>query len=99
MNRAIKFLITAAAGALVAASIAGAALAAAEAPEKTSDPSQFARGAQAWAQTCNRCHNLRGPRELTDEIWEISVTHMRVRGNLPAATARDIKAFLKASND
>ncbi len=99
MNGAIKFLMTTAASGLVAISIAGAALAAAETPEKTKDPSQFARGAQAWAETCNRCHSLRSPRELTDEIWEISVTHMRVRGNLPAAKARDIKAFLKASNN
>ena len=66
--------------------------------KKASDPMQFARGAKAWVENCGRCHNLRAPKELTDEDWDIAVTHMRVRGNLPGALARDIAAFLKASN-
>ena len=66
--------------------------------ERASDPMQFARGAKAWAENCGRCHNLRAPEELTDEDWDVTVTHMRVRGNLPGALARDIAAFLKASN-
>lgn len=64
-----------------------------------SDPQQFARGAKAWADNCNRCHNLRDPMELTDEDWEVAVTHMRVRGNLPGQVARDIAVFLKGSNN
>ncbi len=71
-----------------------------EAAEKVKkDPMQIARGAKAWAQNCGRCHNIRAPRELTDEEWEVSVTHMRVRDNLPGDLARDIIAFLKASNN
>tara|TARA_R110002072_G_scaffold167618_1_gene321063 strand:+ start:39 stop:335 length:297 start_codon:yes stop_codon:yes gene_type:complete len=63
------------------------------------DPMQMARGAKAWAQTCNRCHNIRAPKELTDEEWEVSTTHMRVRANLPGDIVRDIIAFLQASNN
>lgn len=65
---------------------------------KGPDPEQIARGANAWAEVCNRCHNLRDPVEITDEDWIVSVTHMRVRANLPGQLARDIEAFLKASN-
>ncbi len=71
-------------------------------PQKASknqpDPVQVARGAKAWAENCGRCHNIRDPKEFNDEIWEVSVTHMRVRANLPGKTVEDIKAFLKASN-
>jgi len=62
------------------------------------DPLQIARGAKAWSENCARCHNLRSPKELTDEEWQVSVTHMRVRANLPGNVADDIIAFLKASN-
>lgn len=62
------------------------------------DPAQLARGAKAWAANCGRCHNIRAPNELTDEEWDVSVTHMRVRANIPGNVAEDIKAFLKASN-
>ena len=65
---------------------------------KSNDAAQFARGAKAWAQTCQGCYNLRDPKELTDRNWDIVVNHMRVRADLPGQMARDIKAFLKASN-
>jgi hypothetical protein len=68
------------------------------AENKGSDAAQIARGAKAWANTCSRCHNLRSPKELTDEDWEISVMHMRVRAKLPGNVAKDITAFLKAAN-
>ncbi len=71
---------------------------AAEDNDQQPDPAQIARGAKAWAETCNRCHNLRSPDELPDEDWDVSVTHMRVRANLPGQLARDIAAFLKSSN-
>ncbi len=72
----------------------------AEAAEKAKkDPLQLARGAKAWAQNCGRCHNIRPPKELTDQEWEVSATHMRVRANLPGAMIRDIIVFLKASNN
>ncbi len=77
-------------------------VAVAGAPPKTNkaqpDPLQVARGAKAWAENCGRCHNIRDPKEFNDEIWEVSVTHMRVRANLPGKKIEDIKAFLKASN-
>ncbi len=62
------------------------------------DPTQFARGATAWRDNCARCHNLRSPKEFTDRRWDIIVEHMRVIAPLPGQVARDIKAFLKASN-
>lgn len=62
------------------------------------DPLQIARGAKAWAAQCGRCHNIRSPSELSDEEWHVSVTHMRVRANIPGDTIEDIKAFLKSSN-
>ena len=62
------------------------------------DPLQLARGAKAWAVQCNRCHNLRKPNELQDSEWTVAVTHMRRLGNLPGDVARDIEAFLRASN-
>lgn len=60
---------------------------------------QVIRGAKAWKENCGRCHNLRSPRELTDQEWDVSVTHMRVRANLSATDADDIREFLKASNE
>lgn len=62
------------------------------------DRAAFARGAKAWTENCGRCHNIRAPKELTDEEWIVSVTHMRVRANIPGDVARDIIEFLKASN-
>ncbi|MEE9185081.1 MAG: cytochrome c [Acidimicrobiia bacterium] len=63
------------------------------------DPAQIARGAKAWAETCNRCHNIRNPKELQDYEWDVSVNHMRMVAGLPGNMARDIAAFLKASNN
>ncbi|NIR43465.1 MAG: cytochrome c [Gammaproteobacteria bacterium] len=67
--------------------------------EDKPDIAQLTRGSQAWANNCARCHNLRDPAELQDFEWEVSVSHMRVRANLPGEMARDIAAFLKANND
>lgn len=68
------------------------------AEKEKADQTQFIRGAKAWTDQCERCHNLRDPKEFTDGIWDVSVNHMRIRANIPARVARDIKAFLKASN-
>jgi cytochrome c1 len=73
-------------------------LPASAAQDKKRDPAQFARGAKAWADTCSRCHNLRNVKDQTDSEWGLSVAHMRVRGNIPGQVARDIEAFLRASN-
>ena len=62
------------------------------------NPMLIVKGAKAWKENCGRCHNLRSPRELTDEEWDVSVSHMRVRANLTKGEADAIRAFLKASN-
>lgn len=62
------------------------------------DPMRFARGAKAWADNCGRCHNIRNPKEFSDKNWSLIVKHMRVRANISGDTAKDIEAFLKASN-
>lgn len=73
-------------------------MAAASQESNRPDPAQIGRGAKAWADTCNRCHNLRGPKEFTDKDWDVIVSHMGVIAPLPGQEVRDIKAFLKASN-
>tara|TARA_R110002096_G_scaffold139512_20_gene293979 strand:- start:2877 stop:3152 length:276 start_codon:yes stop_codon:yes gene_type:complete len=85
------------AAALLASFSAGMVVEAADKAKK--DPMQTIRGAKAWAQNCGRCHNIRAPKELTDEEWEVSATHMRVRANIPGDVIRDIIVFLKASNN
>ena len=62
------------------------------------DPAQFARGAQTWADNCARCHNMRDPRELRDDQWRVAIAHMRVRANLTGEEARDVLTFLQQSN-
>ncbi|MBD3646160.1 MAG: hypothetical protein HUJ31_01645 [Pseudomonadales bacterium] len=57
-----------------------------------------AEGARYWSSQCGRCHNLRDPAEFTDDIWDVSVNHMRIRANIPVDQIRAIKAFLKSSN-
>lgn len=59
---------------------------------------QTAQGARYWSAQCGRCHNLRSPGEFTDDIWDVSVNHMRIRANIPADQIRAIKTFLKSSN-
>ncbi len=62
------------------------------------EPGDFARGSQAWAQNCSRCHNIRAPGELRDDQWLTTVFHMRVRAGLTGQEARDILTFLQTSN-
>ncbi len=57
------------------------------------------RGAKVWANTCTRCHNLREPSEFSDYEWKAIITHMRIRAGLTGRDARDIAAFIMASND
>lgn len=59
----------------------------------------FAAGAKAWNDNCNRCHNMRGPQELRDDQWITTVFHMRVRGGLTGQETRDIITFLQVSNN
>jgi mono/diheme cytochrome c family protein len=61
-------------------------------------PADFARGAQVWAQTCAHCHGLRDPLEFRDDQWHVIVTHMRIRAGLTGRDTRDILLFLQQSN-
>lgn len=63
------------------------------------DAAAVSRGARAWADNCGGCHNLRSPEDLADAQASVAVAHMRVRAKLPGDMARDILAFLQASND
>ncbi len=65
---------------------------------QSDEPTQFARGAKAWANTCARCHNMRDPKELVDDQWRATIAHMRIRANLTGGEARDILAFLQGVN-
>lgn len=56
------------------------------------------KGANLWAKTCQRCHNMRDPGELDDKQWKTTVTHMRIRAGLTGQDARDVLAFLQQSN-
>ncbi|WP_339748694.1 hypothetical protein [uncultured Maricaulis sp.] len=60
---------------------------------------QIGRGAEAWANTCSNCHNMRSPTELSPAEWDMTVNHMRVRANIPGDVAEDIKAFLMMSSE
>lgn len=56
------------------------------------------QGAKAWAENCNRCHNMREPNEFRDDLWRPIVYHMRVRAGLTGQETRDILKFLQFSN-
>lgn len=58
----------------------------------------FSDGSKVWADNCNRCHNMRGPKELRDDQWISTAFHMRVRAGLTGQETRDIITFLQASN-
>jgi len=58
----------------------------------------FSEGSKVWADNCNRCHNMRGPKELRDDQWISTAFHMRVRAGLTGQETRDIITFLQASN-
>jgi mono/diheme cytochrome c family protein len=93
-----RIMLSAALAAIAVGLMACVETSVAEPAKTTADPMQFARGAKAWAENCNRCHNVRDPKELTDWEWDVAVTHMARIGNIPGNVARDITAFLKKSN-
>ena len=62
------------------------------------EPGNFSNGSKAWAENCNRCHNMRGPKELRDDQWISTAFHMRIRAGLSGQEARDVLTFLQASN-
>ena len=57
------------------------------------------RGAKYFSDNCGRCHNPRAPTEHRDRDWSIIITHMRITAGLPGQQARDIYAFMAASNN
>ena len=68
---------------------------AADFPEK----GDFSKGAQAWVENCNRCHNYRDPKELRDDQWITSIYHMRIRAGLTGQETRDLITFMQQSNN
>lgn len=70
----------------------------AEAEAVDSKKGDFIRGAKLWADTCVRCHNMRDPKDQTDEEWRLTAFHMRVRAGLTGQDTRDILEFLQKSN-
>ncbi len=63
------------------------------------EPGEFASGSRVWAENCNRCHNVRDPRDLRDDQWITATFHMRIRAGLTGRETRDILTFLQASNN
>jgi cytochrome c5 len=82
------------AGLILLASSYSASTFAADYPEA----GNFSDGSKVWAQNCNRCHNMRGPKELRDDQWISTAYHMRVRAGLTGQETRDVITFLQASN-
>lgn len=97
--KAISMMI---AGALVAGALVAGPAAAQQGERalqpKGADPMAVVRGAKLWGQYCAQCHNARDPKDLSDEQWRVSVTHMRIRAGLTGQEARDILRFLQSSN-
>lgn len=58
----------------------------------------YARGAQAWANNCSRCHNARDPKDYRDDQWPVIMQHMRIRAGLTGQETRDILKFMQGSN-
>ena len=54
--------------------------------------------AQIWAESCARCHTMRGPDWYSDGEWEVAMQHMRIRGYLIGQEHKAIEEFLKAGN-
>ena len=58
-----------------------------------------AEGARVYGDVCGNCHNARSPLERSDRDWVTIVNHMRVRGNMTGEQARNVLAFLQATNN
>lgn len=82
------------AGLILLASSYSASTFAADYPEA----GNFSDGSKVWAENCNRCHNMRGPKELRDDQWISTAYHMRIRAGLTGQETRDVITFLQASN-
>lgn len=79
---------------LVATSLALTVSACAGGPQPEREAPTLAEGGRIWANTCDRCHNLRPPRQFTAEEWPVIVTHMRTRADLTRREAEAVAAYL-----
>lgn len=64
---------------------------------QAADQASTVRGAQTWADNCDRCHEMRDPRDFSAGQWRVIVTHMRIRAGLTGQEARDVLRFLQQS--
>lgn len=55
-------------------------------------------GAQLWAESCVRCHNVRSPSTYSDAEWDVAMHHMRIRANLTAEESTKVLEFLRSAN-
>lgn len=69
-----------------------------DAAAQTPDPAVIAKGAEIYGRQCMRCHNLRSPSEFGDVNWRTIMAQMRMRANLTREEARDVLAFVQATN-
>ena len=65
---------------------------------QAADQASIARGAKTWADNCDRCHEMRDPRDFDANLWRVIVTHMRQRAGLTGQEARDVLEFLQQSS-
>jgi hypothetical protein len=55
-------------------------------------------GAELWAETCIRCHNVRSPSSYSAAQWDVVMLHMRIRANLTPEEQKKILEFLKSGS-
>ena len=63
------------------------------------EKASFIKGAELWAQTCSRCHNMRDPQDYGDGQWKAILQHMRIRAGFTGGETNDILEFMQKSND
>ena len=78
--------------------MAGVLLTSAPGEARAQEAGNLGRGAEVYGVTCGRCHNPRSPVERSDREWTVIINHMRTRAGLPGGAARDVLAFLQATN-
>src|SRR5947207_14650581 len=54
------------------------------------------RGAQLWADNCNRCHNIRAPSNYSAAQRGVIMMHMLIRANLAPEEQQKIPDLLKS---
>ncbi len=54
--------------------------------------------AQLWAETCNRCHNIRSPSAYSSAQWAVIMYDMRMRCSLTGQEQRQILEFLQSAH-